>query len=304
MSSDVPIVPNSDPDPSLQAQSDMKHVRILTILTILLIVSRPTRSDDDLLIIRHGTLPIIISAPHGGSLSLAGVNARNGVGQPKGASGFRTARDTGTEELALLIADELEQRFGEAPTCVISRVHRRYVDFNRPPDIGVEDPAARSVYDVYHQTLITAVRNIRTDFGSGLLLDIHGQGSSSATVYRGTSNGLTTSSLRSRFGDAAHTGVRSMLGLLAAKSWSVHPSPFGAKEQAGFTGGHIVRTYGSHRADGIDAIQLEFGADYRTSARRSQTAKVLADVIEEYSSIYLKIPVWDPETQANCGSGN
>jgi N-formylglutamate amidohydrolase len=304
MISDVPIVPNLDPDPSVKARSDMKHVRILTILTILLIVPRPTRSEDDLLIIRHGTLPIVISAPHGGSLSLPGVDARKGDRQVKGASGFRTSRDTGTEELALLIADELAERFGEGPTCVISRLHRRYVDFNRPPEIGVEHRAARSIYDVYHQTLITAVRNIRADFGSGLLLDIHGQGSSPVTVYRGTSNGLTTSTLRNRFGDAAQTGDQSLMGLLAAKSWTVHPRPFGAKEQAGFTGGHIVRTYGSHRADGIDAIQLEFGGDYRSVTRRNQTAKELADAIEEYSRMYLQIPVREAGTQTNSGSGN
>lgn len=302
MISDVPVVPKPSPCLTLKVESDMKPVHILTILTILLIVPRPTRSDDDLLIIRHGTLPIIISAPHGGSLLLPGVDARNGEGQSKGASGFRTARDTGTEELALLIAGELEERFGEGPNCVISRVHRRYVDFNRPPEIGVEHPAARTVYDAYHQTLITAVRNIRASSGSGLLLDIHGQGSSPATVYRGTGNGLTTAGLRSRFAEAAHTGEQSLLGLLAAKSWTVHPRPFGAKEQAGFTGGHIVRTYGSHRPDGIDAIQLEFGADYRVPTRRSQTAEVLADAIEEYSRMYLQIPAKDAGTETKCPS--
>ena len=102
--SDVPVVPKPSPCLTLKVESDMKPIRILTILTILLIVPRPTRSDDDLVIVRYGTLPIIISAPHGGSLSLPGVDARNGEGQTKGASGFRTARDTGTEELALLIA--------------------------------------------------------------------------------------------------------------------------------------------------------------------------------------------------------
>jgi N-formylglutamate amidohydrolase len=268
----------------------MEPVRILTILTILLIVPEKTRSDDDLLIIRHGTLPIVISAPHGGTLPLPGGDARKGEGRTSGPSGFRTSRDTGTEELALLIASELEGRLGEAPTCVVARVHRRYVDFNRPPEIGVEHPSARSVYDLYHQTLLTAVQNIRMRSGSGLLLDIHGQGTSPATVYRGTSNGLTTFSLRNRFEDAAHSGDRSLLGLLAAKSWTVHPRPFGAMELPGFTGGHIVRTYGSHRPDGIDAIQLEFGADYRSSARRRQTAAGLADAVVEYSRMYLQLP--------------
>ena len=62
----------------------------------------------------------------------------------------------------------------------------------------------------------------------------------------------------------------------------MHPDPFDGKEQAGFTGGHIVRAYGSHRSDGIDAIQLELGGNHRKTAVRERIAGEMADAIAEH----------------------
>lgn len=245
---------------------------------------------DELLVIRHGDLPIVISAPHGGKLAIPGSTPRKGENLETGAAGFRTSRDTGTEELALLVVEELDERLEGSPSCVISRVHRKYVDFNRPPEIGVEDRTARVIYDLYHQTLKDAVAQIRKEHEFGLLIDIHGQGSSKTTVYRGTSNGLTTQGLQNRLGKETQTGPNSLNGLLTKQGWKMHPNPFDAKEQAGFTGGHIVRSFGSHRADGIEAIQLEFGGNYRDAESREQIAEQLADAIVEYTQLYLKLP--------------
>ncbi len=69
------------------------------------------------------------------------------------------------------------------------------------------------------------------------------------------------------------------------------------KEQSGFTGGYIVQTYGSHKSQPIDAMQLEFGSQYRTSAARPQTAAVLADALADYASNYLAVDV-PPRTTA------
>ncbi len=196
----------------------------------------------------------------------------------------------GTELLALAVAAAIEQRLGKRPWLVISRVHRKYVDFNRPPEIGLEDPDARPVYDYYHDSLAGACREVAEQFHCGLLLDIHGQGTSRSTVFRGTQNGKTTALLQQRFGLGAQTGEESLFGLLAAKGWKVHPDPFSGKEQAGFTGGHIVGTYGSHRQTAIDAVQLEFGADYSNQQARQQTAQVLAEALEAYLEKYLQSP--------------
>lgn len=40
-------------------------------------------------------------------------------------------------------------------------------------------------------------------------------------------------------------------------------------------------------AEGIDAIQLEFGAEYRNEANRKETAAVLAEAVSRYLEIYV-----------------
>ena len=140
----------------------------------------------DLLHIGTGTLPIVISAPHGGTLPIEGIPPRTGRDLPTGPSGFFAGRDSGTEELALLVVEKLHHKFAARPSFVISGVHRKYVDFNRPIGIAVEHPDAAVVYDSYHSALKDACRQVKTRHGRGLLIDIHGQGSSSVTVFRGT----------------------------------------------------------------------------------------------------------------------
>lgn len=266
----------------------MPHTRILlSALLAVLLPAYTNAADDELIIVQEGDLPLVISAPHGGALELPGAPIRTGEGLKKGASGFFAGRDTGTEELALLVVKLLDEKLPGAPSCVISRVHRKYVDFNRPAEIGVEHDKARTLHDSWHLALRTSVNRIREKHGAGLLIDLHGQGSSASTVFRGTSHGLTVQQLKKRHGESAHAGEHSLTGILKQAGWTIHPDPFSGREQAGFTGGHIVRTYGSHKPDGIDAIQLELGADYRKASARHKVATQLADAIVRYCELYL-----------------
>lgn len=247
-----------------------------------------------------GELPIILSAPHGGKLDIPEVDVRKGEGLKTGASGFVVSRDTGTEELAKQVADSIAKRFGKKPYFVIARSHRKYLDPNRPPEIAYEDDDAKPIYEAYHSALRDSCRDVQKKFRNGLLLDLHGQGTAKDTVFRGTQNGKTVTLLRERFGEAAHTGESSLFGRLKTQGWKVHPDPFDGREQSGFTGGYIVQTYGSHQGFGIDAIQLEFGADYRANAGREKTATVLTNAIADYSARFLDVlPIEDSKTKTS-----
>lgn len=247
--------------------------------------------------VESGQLPIIISAPHGGNLSPPGVPARLGEGMEKGSSGFFTGRDTGTEELAQEVAAAIEQRFGKRPYLVASRGHRKYLDPNRPADIALEHPAIQPVYALYHDSLAKFCREVTNRYHAGVLIDIHGQGSRSDTVFRGTKHGLTVRRLRETFGQSAHDGPESLFGQLQSRGWIVYPALHQQpeakvdKEQSGFTGGYIVQSYGSHTSQPIDAMQLEFGSQYRTSANRPRTAAILADALADYAKMYLSCEV-------------
>jgi N-formylglutamate amidohydrolase len=235
----------------------------------------------------EGDLPCMISAPHGGRQVVPGVAPRTGDGMAKGASGFFAGRDSFTEELALQVIDCLEERLQAKPFQVISSVHRKYVDFNRPVDIAIESSRIEPLYQRYHDALASYANQIKQRFPGGLLLDIHGQGTRRDLVYRGTQNGRTVQRLIDAFGIDAHSGSQSLFGMLQQRGWGIYPIPLDGKEQAGFTGGHIVRTYGSHTPFGLEAIQLEFGADYRSNQEaRSKTAEDLADVIIAFLDRY------------------
>lgn len=251
-----------------------------------------------LVIIRPGDLPILISAPHGGRLDIPGSSPRKGEGQPKGASGYFTGRDNGVEELAQETAAEIERITGSAPYLVVASFHRKYADCNRPPSLAAEDDAARAVYMEYHDALRRACAEIVERWGGGLVIDIHGQGSSRSTVYRGTKNGLSTATMQKRFGSGVHNGPESLIGRLAARGWTVHPAA-GGREQAGFTGGYVTQTYGA-REMGTDAVQLEFGADFRsTPAARKAAAPILARALAEMARVYLDAPRPAPATKSD-----
>ncbi len=240
----------------------------------------------DLVAVQRGALPVILSAPHGGKLDVPGAVPRKGEGLEKGGRGFFTGRDTGTEELAYALSAAIEQRVGAKPYSVAARFHRKYADANRPAEIGLEGEAAKPVYDAYHGTLTAYAREVRRRWGRGLLLDLHGQGSARDTVFRGTQNGKTVSGLVQRFGEAAHNGPESFFGLMAAQGCRVHPTD-GGREQSGFTGGYVVQRYGSHGELGMEAMQLEFGADYRAPERIPETAAKVAAAVQEFARRYL-----------------
>lgn len=251
------------------------------------IAPRSTSNIEELVLVEQGMLPVMISAPHGGILRISGVPARKGEGMQPGPAGFFTGRDGGTEELAQEVVQAIEKKLGARPYSVISRAHRRYLDPNRPAEIAYEDDDAKPAYERYHANCRAHCDEIISKFRGGLFLDLHGQGSSSQTVFRGTGNGKTVSRLRERFGEESHTGDSSFFGILDTLGWRVYPKPYGGREQSGFTGGYIVQTYGSHRVEGIDAIQLEFGSEYRNEANRKETAAVLAEAVSRYLEIYV-----------------
>lgn len=238
---------------------------------------------EGLLTVRGGTLPIILSAPHGGRQPIPNVCGRQGTGVAQ----FKTGRDNRTDELAEKIAAELERRLGGRPFAVIAHFERKYVDANRPAKGAYESSAAKPYYEAYHYALGEACRRVRAVWGRGLLLDIHGQGGQVETIYRGTYNGKTVSLLTERFGRQALAGARSIFGYLERKGYRVSPAANSTDEEGRYVGGFIVQTYGSHRGTGIDAIQMEFGTSLRSGAHLERMAADAADAITVFAKEYL-----------------
>lgn len=259
------------------------------LFLIVLPLPAPTADTkaDDFVHVQKGTLPVVISAPHGGRKKVPDVAERKGDGIKQ----FVTVRDDNTAELAEALAAEVEKLLGGKPWVVVAKFERKFIDANRPREAAYESDVAKPYYDAYHGPLEAACKSVKQKHGRGLLLDIHGQAPFPDTICRGTQNGKTVTLLKDRFGWAAVAGKNSVLGKLEARGYKVLPkgdAPPDAKEDARFNGGYTVGTYGSHTGYGIDAIQLELGGDLRKKAAVPKTAKDIAAAVAAFHDEYLK----------------
>lgn len=229
-----------------------------------------------------GTLPLILTVPHDGDASLGTTPTR----MPGRSPQDKFTRDGGTRALAEQIASHLEARFGKRPFLVIAGFSRKYLDANRSQQDAMQSPDALPAYRAYHDQIASFVAQTKRQFPAGaLLVDVHGQADEPDIIFRGTRAGLTTTVLRKRFGPPAIRGEHSVLGILEAKGYRVHP-PVAAStlaEDPRFAGGYTVFTYGSHQPLGIDAIQLEFGIRVRKNPRLPQD---VADALHTFMGQY------------------
>jgi len=274
----------------------MRGAALATLLAIpaALALAQPP---EELVHVQRGTLPILITAPHGGQKAIPGAALRN-VKDPalRAASrnwgGAVDSRDGGTEELAIGMAKEIQRITGQAPYLVAARFHRKYADANRPVEIAMEGPAARPAYELYHRSIRGFVDEIRRAHAAGLLIDVHGQDKMPDALLRGTRGGRSILKLYRRAGAAGVTGPQGLFGQLEAQGFKVFPpnrEGVGAgREYPGLDGGYTVLTYGGDNADGIDAFLLEFGTVYRRRDRVQRSAADAARAVAGFYEAYLK----------------
>ena len=236
-----------------------------------------------LLMLSTGNLPIVLVAPHGGREAIPGIGIRQGKGVPQ----FKTGRDHNTAELAAAIALKLGEISGAKPFLIIARFDRKYIDGNRASAEAYEALEALPYYTAFHRAVDEACKQIRQVWGRGLLLDIHGQAAEANVIFRGTMNGKSVTDLVQRFGRQAMTGRHSILGQLALSGYKILPDPSVNDRESRYSGGHMVQTYGSHRATRIDAIQLEFGTRLRARDNVDRTGADVAAAIRVFAKEYL-----------------
>ena len=248
----------------------------------------------------HGTLPVLLACGHDGTKRPEGVCARKRERFPEECD-FQPSRDLNVADLARAMADRLRGQAGEAPYVVIAGFHRKYIDSNRSAECAFEPGPAEPYYREYHAALRGFVDEIRAENdGIGLLLDLHGfqrRKNAPADIYVGTENGKTITALRAGTSDDVLYRRRGLVGLLQAAGYAVVPGRFRQPEHEAFTGGYTVETYGSHRADGIDAIQLEIVAELRTDpTARARLATDLANAIASLLPRWLPSPTRRPRS--------
>lgn len=220
------------------------------------------------LTIERGSLPIVLSAPHGGTAIVPGAPVRQ--------TGTTTL-DTNTYQLAVEIQNALMARTGKRGHLVAALVSRSYVDLNRSSDEAYETATVAPLYQAYHAALQQAVQAARSQSAAGaLVIDIHGQSSDVAVVFRGTRNGQTSALA------TLYSPTGGLLARLVALGMQVSPAAAAGVENPSYNGGYIVGTYGLAGVGGANAVQLEFGMNYRQSAVVATTAAQVADALVEH----------------------
>jgi N-formylglutamate amidohydrolase/glutamine amidotransferase PdxT len=230
-----------------------------------------------------GDLPIILSAPHGGRDAVPDVPVRLG----KGVEKFVPKSDADTDRLTAELADAIAKVTGKRPYVVIARFHRKFIDANRAPELAYESDNAKATYEAYQQAIVEARQKIIDRWGSGILLDIHGQALAANTIFRGTQNGKTAAHLVKQFGEDALTGEKSLFGQLAKQGFTVVPPIDSHDEENHYIGGYIVTTYGSASGGTFDAIQLELGKALRSAVERTKTVEKMSLAITAFAEDYL-----------------
>lgn len=276
----------------------MRRREFLRGATLLPIASSAVASEAvnpvDYVLSQPGSLPILLTAPHGGQLSIPGVGVRNTRDKGKDSDRYNTGRDPETDRIAIGIAKELNRTLGGDPYLVVARFDRLYIDANRPPDIAFDNPICRPVYERYHGMIRMYVDDLRAKFKAAVMIDVHGQHKFPGAMVRGTLNGKSVRNLVARGGFDAVIGPKGMFGLLEKEGFDVFPSnrlpPTDRHEDGGFNGGFTTMQYGSHRPDGIDAFQFEIGRNYRTPFEVDRTISRIARAVAAFHEAYLKRP--------------
>ncbi len=250
-----------------------------------------------------GDLPIIITAPHGGTLVPATIPDRTGTD-------VVTDRDLNTEELARTIRDVFFQRTGRRPHVIICRLRRTKLDANREiVEAALGNRVAQRAWFEFHHFTAAAKSTLNATYARGLYMDLHGHGHaiprlelgylltanqlgfSDATLLSPTYSDLA--SIRSLVQSSGSTlpqllrGAVSLGALFEQEGYPSVPSPSQPNPGVGneyFNGGYNTARHGSRDGGTISGFQLEANrAGVReTPAERLAFANSLVDVFVEY----------------------
>jgi hypothetical protein len=248
-----------------------------------------------------GTLPVVVSAPHGGDMTPAEIPAR---------TWGTVVTDTNTRETVLAVRDAFIECTGYAPHVVISHLKRTKLDPNREIDEAAQgSPFAENAWREFHDLIELVEEVVVAEWGGGLYLDLHGHGHPNNWVELGYL--LNASDLAqpdgvldgSTFVDKSAIralaraveipfsqlirGPTSFGGRLAAMGVRSVPSPDDPSPgtEAYFSGGYNTRQHGSQMAERmVSGIQLELPRPgvRDTGENRDLFASRLAAVVEAY----------------------
>lgn len=250
-----------------------------------------------------GTVPLVIVAPHGGTLAPSELPNR-------ACAGCETVNDANTRLLAVEISDAFERRIGKRPFVVANLLSRVKFDANRALDeaTGGHAPLA-PLHDLFHERIDSAKARATRLHPHALLIDLHGHGHAIARLELGyllTGANLRLSdlalspllgstsiarlagaSVAGDSGAALLRGPRALGTRFTAAGYEAVPSanqPAPAEAEPYFNGGYNTQRHGSRFGGPVDAVQIEcHSPGLRDSAvARTAFAEAFVTVMLQY----------------------
>lgn len=130
-----------------------------------------------------GSLPVILTAPHGGSLQPSEIPDRTAAACGGTAT---TVTDTNTREQVLALRDSMFARFGKYPHVIISHLSRRKLDPNRSIlEAACADAEAQTAWLEFQAYVDSAKQAVLRRSGKGWYMDMHGHGHAIARLEVG-----------------------------------------------------------------------------------------------------------------------
>ena len=259
--------------------------------------------DDSWLENVNGNMPLVISVPHGGTISPELIKDR----------------DCGTNEMdnnTAQLAAEIENAFnasGKKPFLIIAKLGRNKIDFNRGLKVATcGNPQMEYTWNQYHKYIEEAIDAAINKFGYAMYIDLHGQSHPvkrlelgyflSSTALKQVQEGTETNS---ELGDK--TSVKNLLvnnnqltlkellmgenafGTLMEKSgFPAVPSlgnPYPKQGEPYFNGGYNTRTYTSSKYPKVFGMQIE--ANFRGVRDSEENRKKFSKAFTQSVTSYL-----------------
>lgn len=253
---------------------------------------------------QDGSMPLVLVAPHGGTLAPAELPDRD-------CPACVTVNDANTRLLALAIADAFQQRAGVRPFVVANLLSRLKFDANRDLAEATDGYAPLTpLWNLFHTRIDSAKARATRVHPRALLVDLHGHAHAIQRLELGYR--LTASTLRlpdaqlapmlvassiarldvdAVSGDAGVAllrGARSLGTRFSAAGVPAVPSaaaPSPLVGEAYFDGGYNTDRHGSLGGIGaVDAVQLEahYAGIRDSEAARAAFADVFVTVLLQY----------------------
>ena len=269
-----------------------------------------TRNWSEYIDFRVGNIPLMIISVHGGGLEPEWIQTRT-------CNQATVVRDSYTRDVALEIESQLKIN-GYSPFVVLNDLHRKKLDLNRSlNNANCGDQTTIPYWELFHKQVDDFRTEIQNQFGSGLVIDIHGQSHEEQRIELGyllssselrmsnstinSSDFVNQSSVKSLLNNNSNnleltdllSGESSMGNLLNIKDYASVPSKEDIAPKEGelyFSGGFNTATYGSRESGSVDAIQIELNmiGVRNTDDNRKLFSKEFADVLISYLRMHYK----------------